>query len=182
MRRELDNHLIEGPLCGISYRQGYLTGRYYAHDFLGRTLRRSAPFRTWTWRHGNVAPHEDEAARAALRALTGQFHALGWRVVTREAEPITEETVLRALSRISGDDGATAADVGSGNARGRSGPCTTSAAPGRRRASASQAAGQGRAPREQWIPEVVSHRLELVAPVELSAVCFRWTNGDPRRA
>jgi hypothetical protein len=112
MRRELDNHLIEGPLCGISYRQGYLTGRYFAHDFLGRTLRRSAPFRTWTWRHGNVAPHEDEAARAALRALIRELHAFGWRVVTREAEPITEETVLRALSRISGDDGATAAEVG----------------------------------------------------------------------
>jgi hypothetical protein len=112
MGRELDNHLIEAPLCGISYRQGYLTGRYYAHDFLGRTLRLSAPFRTWTWRHGNVARHEDEAARAALRALIGELHALGWRVLEREAEAITEETVFRALSRISGDDGATAAEVG----------------------------------------------------------------------
>jgi hypothetical protein len=112
MRRELDNHLVEAPLCGISYRRGYLTGHYYAHDFLGRTFRRSAPFRTWTWRHGNVAPHEDEAARAALRALIRELHAFGWRVVGREAEPITKEAVLRALSRISGDDGATAAEVG----------------------------------------------------------------------
>jgi hypothetical protein len=112
MGRELDNHLIEVPLCGISYRQGYLTGRYYAHDFLGRTLRSSASFRTWTWRHGNVAAHEDDSARVALRALTGELHALGWRVVGREDETISKETVLRALSRISGNDGATAAEVG----------------------------------------------------------------------
>ena len=112
MRRELDNHPIQAPLCGISYRQGYRTGRYYAHDLLGRTLRWSAPFRTWTWRHGNVAPDEDDAARAALRALVCELHALGWHVVGHDAEPITKETVLRALSRISGDDGATAAEVG----------------------------------------------------------------------
>jgi hypothetical protein len=112
MRRELDNHLVEAPVCGISYRQGYLTGRYYAHDFLGRTLRWSAPFRTWTWRRGNVSSHEDEAARAALRVLTRELEALGWRVVGPEDDAITKETVLRALSRISGDDGATAAEVG----------------------------------------------------------------------
>lgn len=112
MRRELDNHPIEAPECGISYRQGYLTGRYYAHDFWGRTLQWSAPFRTWPWRHGSLALHETEAARAARRALIRDLHGLGWRVVGHDAEAITKETVLRALSRISGDDGATAAEVG----------------------------------------------------------------------
>jgi hypothetical protein len=113
MRRELDKQPMEAPECGISYRQGYLRGRYFAHDFWGRTLRWSAPFRTWSWRHrDDLALHETEAARAARRALISELHGLGWRVAGHDAEAITKETVLRALSRISGADGATAAEVG----------------------------------------------------------------------
>jgi hypothetical protein len=66
---------------------------------------------------GNVA--RLPAARrdgAALEALMSELHARGWRVAEapnrRDAESISKETVQRALSRISDEGGATAAEVG----------------------------------------------------------------------
>jgi len=118
LRREDDNHRIDAPVCRISYWQGYATGRYYAYSGdRGRALLSSASFRTWTWRHGNVAHDGCEGARAARETLVRELHARGWRVEGEEPhkpepEPITRETVLRALSRISGEGGATAAEVG----------------------------------------------------------------------
>lgn len=129
MRREQDTHHFDAPLCRISYWQGYVSGRYYANDGdAGKAIACSAPIRTWTWRHGNIAPHGGAAATAALHALARDLHALGWEVldsdievyaargdeapVVRGPEAISRETVLSALSRVSGDDGATAAEVG----------------------------------------------------------------------
>jgi hypothetical protein len=121
MRREYDIHRIDAPLCRISYWQGYVTGRYYAYDGdAGKPFLSSASFRTWTFTYGNVDPDGCEAARPAFEALVRELHARGWRVADsdlaveppREPEEISKETVLSALSRISGDDGATAAEVG----------------------------------------------------------------------
>jgi hypothetical protein len=111
-RRMHDSHRIDPPVCRISYWQGYVTGRYYAHtgDRSGALLC-SASFRTWRWRHGNVSPHGGEAASAALEELVRELQALGWRLAG-DTKAISRETVLSALSRISGDDGATAAEVG----------------------------------------------------------------------
>jgi hypothetical protein len=86
MRRESRHQLNERRLCRISYWQGYVTGRYYAHDGdPSRAVRFSQPFRTWTLRHGNVDPRTLPAARAALQQLETELHALGWRVAGREA-------------------------------------------------------------------------------------------------
>lgn len=117
MRREHHDSRFDAPLCRISYWQGYVTGRYYAHNGdMRRALLCSRAFRTWTWRKGNVAPPGGEAGRTALEALIGELHAQGWRVaeapIRRDAEPISKETVLRALSRIGDEEGATAAEVG----------------------------------------------------------------------
>lgn len=111
MRRERDTYLSDPPLCRVSYWQGYVTGRYYAHD-AGRSFLCSPSFRTWTWRRGNAAARESEAARAAFEELVRRLGALGWRIAGRDPEPINRETVLSALGRISGDEGATAAEVG----------------------------------------------------------------------
>jgi hypothetical protein len=112
MRREHDTHLSDPPLCRISYWQGYVSGRYYAQDGAGEPFLCSESFRTWRLRHRNAAPQESAAARAALEELVRRLGALGWRTAGRGAEPINRDTVLSALGRISGDDGATAAEVG----------------------------------------------------------------------
>jgi hypothetical protein len=125
MRRAHDSHHPDRALCRISYWQGYVTGRYYAYAGDPSTpLLCSAAFRTWTWRNGNGGPWPDsgEAARAAFDRLVRELHALGWQVADtgigahavtpEEPEVISRETVLSALGRISGDDGATAAEVG----------------------------------------------------------------------
>jgi len=127
MRRGHDNQPSDHRPCRISYWQGYVSGGYYAHDGdPSAPILCSVSFRTWTWRHGNVAPHGGEAARAALESLVRELQARGWRVadadleiygmtlsaMTRTPEAISRETVLSALRRISGDDGATAAEVG----------------------------------------------------------------------
>jgi len=112
MRRERDNQLHDAPLCQVSYWQGYVTGRYCARDGAGRTFLCSPSFRTWTWRHGNDAPQESQPARAALAELVRELHALGWRIAGHGPEPINKDTVLSALTRIGGDEGATAAEVG----------------------------------------------------------------------
>jgi len=112
MRREFDNHRSDAPLCRISYWQGYVTGRYYAHTGdPSKALLCSASFRTWSWRAGNVAPNGGGAAGAAREVLIRELHARGWRVADCDIA-ISKETVLNALSRISGADGATAAEVG----------------------------------------------------------------------
>lgn len=112
MRRERDTYLSDPPLCQVSYWQGYVTGRYYACDGTGTTFLCSAAFRTWKWRHANAAAQESETARAALEELLRRLGALGWRIAGRDPEPINRDTVLSALGRISGAQGATAAEVG----------------------------------------------------------------------
>lgn len=111
MRRERDTYLSDPRLCRVSYWQGYVTGRYYAHDG-AQTFLCSRSFRTWTWRQGNAAGRESEAARAAFVELVRRLGALGWQIAGRDPEPINRDTVLSALGRISGDEGATAAEVG----------------------------------------------------------------------
>jgi hypothetical protein len=113
MSRERDTYLSDPPpLCRISYWQGYVTGRYHAHDGAGKTFLCSASFRTWKWRHGNAAAQERDAARAALEDLVRRLGALGWRIAERDPEPINRDTVLSALGRIGAGEGATAAEVG----------------------------------------------------------------------
>ncbi len=118
MRREPDNDRPDAPVCRLSYWQGYVTGCYYADNGDASTALLCSPrFRTWTWRHGNKAPHGGAAARAALESLTRELRARGWRVVGSDVaihvpEALSTETVLSALRRIGADDGATAAEVG----------------------------------------------------------------------
>ena len=118
MRRETGNSVPDEHVCRVSYWQGYVSGCYYANDTSQRQALLCSPrFRTWTWRHGNVAPHGGDAARAALDSLVRELRARGWRVVDADvpidaSRAINPETVLSALRRIGGNAGATAAEVG----------------------------------------------------------------------
>jgi hypothetical protein len=111
MRRETGNHVPDEHVCRVSYWQGYVSGCFYAYDSnRSRALLLSPPFRTWTWRHGNVARHDGDAAREAYDSLVRELRARGWRPVGADVaievpQSINPDTVLNALRRIGGDTG-----------------------------------------------------------------------------
>lgn len=123
MRRENNNLPADAAVCRIFYWQGYVTGQYYAQDRQTRSvLGCSARFRTWSWQHGNRLPETRTEANAALTELLEELRNRGWRVAGFDVDGhaaqgaeqtlITEEAILRALNRIGGDGGATAAELG----------------------------------------------------------------------